>query len=262
MTGCYGQADIIFLVDATNSTTLADFNSSMSFVYNVVSQLDIAFNSTHVSVLLVGPPPSSSSSFNSSSSSSSSSSTASCRAPDIELLEYADAESLLAAIDAVRQSYDNVAVNGTAAADYLSGCLRATVDAVLVEAAGSRPYVPHIVVAVTSGELIRSSYDLDAQSLIAAAQHVTNAGIYLYSDVRRALSVVEAVPFLFRRSQYGSSSSHRSTVHRLTRVELHAGVHTVRSKGRAVFDSLMLHVCLTSFLPTRQSTVCMTFDPQ
>jgi hypothetical protein len=144
----------------------------MNFVYNVVSQLDIVFNSTHVSLLLVGSP---SSSLNSSSSSS----YAGCRTPDIELLQYADVDSLLVAIDTVRQSYLSAAVNVTAGAGNLSDCLRSTVADVLVEAAGGRPYVPHVVVAVTSATLIRSSNNLDSQSLTAAARYVTGSGNHL-----------------------------------------------------------------------------------
>lgn len=190
--GCGGQADVVFLVDATNWTTPAAVNDSLNFVYHAVSQLDVQSNATRVGLVLVGPAAASSSSSTPSNSSTSSSSSGSssdgCRAPDIRLNEYTDVVVLLAAVDTVRrtlvddEAWWNASAPGGSSVGNLSSCVRSVVDSVLVETNGSRLNVPHVVVVVTSGELVRAAGgvgDVDTatgQPFVDATLHVTDNG--------------------------------------------------------------------------------------
>jgi von Willebrand factor type A domain len=161
-TGCDGQADIVFVVDATNSTTPQNFNNSMNFVYNAVSQLDIEFNATHVALVIVGNVHST--------NSSAALTSVGCAPPDILLFDHYNIESLLTTIDTVRRSIVNFS-------DYapgnLSSCLLSTVEDVLTQTKGARKYASRAVILVSSGDLIRTTGS-DVDQLIELTKTATS----------------------------------------------------------------------------------------
>lgn len=122
--GCDGEADIVFILDASMFTTAEQFADSSEFVRTVARGLDIGYNRTRVSVVTISDNSSS----------------------VIGLLEYSEKRFLLAAID------ERVTYRGTSVPDMASAVSIARTRS-LTELNGDRPRVPDVVVFLVAHTL-------------------------------------------------------------------------------------------------------------
>ena len=132
-TGCDGEADVVFLIDASDSSTGTDFDRSVNFVRGIASKLDIGSKKTRVGVATI---------------------TDSGESP-VYLSGYTDKQYLLNAID-TRVTYRG----GTAA---FARSLQHVRTDQLSPATGARDNIPDVLLIVASETLNIGGADVKSE---------------------------------------------------------------------------------------------------
>ena len=146
--GCEGEADIIFLLDASDLVTREDFDYSIDFVRVTVSKLDISKSNTQVGVALIADYTG---------------------VPAIYLDEYSDKTRLLDAID--RVNYVGTPGN-------LSSSLQNVRSNMFIDVNGARNNMPRVLVFITS-----DARDFTSEALLTEAQRLKDEQIELLGVV-------------------------------------------------------------------------------
>ena len=147
-TGCKGEADVIFLIDASDLVTRQEFEDSRQFVREATEWLDISVSETQVGVGLIADYTGVSA---------------------IYLDRYSDKTRLLNAIDAI----DYVGTPGN-----LSSSLGNVRGDMFIDVNGARNNIPRILVFVTSDER-----DFNNAAMVLEAERLKDEQIELISFV-------------------------------------------------------------------------------
>ena len=140
--GCEGQADVIFLIDASDLVTREDFDYSIDFVRDNVARLDIGKYETQVGVGLMAD---------------------STGISAILLDAYSDKSRLLDAIDSVQ--YMGTAGN-------LSSSFSNVRAQMFIDVKGARNNVPRVLVFITSDSRPFSSDDMVLEAERMREEHI------------------------------------------------------------------------------------------